>query len=100
MKTKEHRKFRNKAYKKSRITLIKETVKTTEITVFPLLLQASLDFLYLHFLFFVDACSCPSSQLFADAETPLNEERVIPDGVNRDSAIIGGVPPPLLMFSL
>ncbi|KAK5611607.1 Contactin-associated protein-like 2 [Ilyodon furcidens] len=26
-----------------------------------------------------------------DAETPLNEERVIPDGVNRDSAIIGGI---------
>ncbi|XP_039646390.1 contactin-associated protein-like 2a isoform X2 [Perca fluviatilis] len=26
-----------------------------------------------------------------DAEFPFNEERVIPDGVNRDSAIIGGV---------
>ncbi|XP_075906532.1 contactin-associated protein-like 2 isoform X1 [Nelusetta ayraudi] len=26
-----------------------------------------------------------------DAEFPLNEERVIPDGVNRDSAIIGGI---------
>ncbi|XP_010780418.1 contactin-associated protein-like 2 [Notothenia coriiceps] len=25
-----------------------------------------------------------------DAEFPFNEERVIPDGVNRDSAIIGG----------
>lgn len=28
--------------------------------------------------------------LFSDAEFPFNEERVIPDGVNRDSAIIGG----------
>ncbi|KAM8881919.1 contactin-associated protein-like 2a isoform 2-T2 [Synchiropus picturatus] len=27
----------------------------------------------------------------ADAEFPFNEERVIPDGVNRDSAIIGGI---------
>uniref|UniRef100_A0AAQ5XT60 Contactin associated protein 2 n=1 Tax=Amphiprion ocellaris TaxID=80972 RepID=A0AAQ5XT60_AMPOC len=26
-----------------------------------------------------------------DAEFPFNEERVIPDGVNRDSAIIGGI---------
>ncbi|XP_068604326.1 contactin-associated protein-like 2a [Brachionichthys hirsutus] len=26
-----------------------------------------------------------------DAESPFNEERVIPDGVNRDSAIIGGI---------
>ncbi|KAK5850192.1 hypothetical protein PBY51_014461 [Eleginops maclovinus] len=26
-----------------------------------------------------------------DAEYPFNEERVIPDGVNRDSAIIGGI---------
>lgn len=26
----------------------------------------------------------------SDAEFPFNEERVIPDGVNRDSAIIGG----------
>ncbi|CAB1424769.1 unnamed protein product [Pleuronectes platessa] len=26
-----------------------------------------------------------------DAELPFNEERVIPDGVNRDSAIIGGI---------
>uniref|UniRef100_A0AAQ4QK88 Contactin associated protein 2 n=1 Tax=Gasterosteus aculeatus aculeatus TaxID=481459 RepID=A0AAQ4QK88_GASAC len=26
-----------------------------------------------------------------DAELPINEERVIPDGVNRDSAIIGGI---------
>lgn len=28
--------------------------------------------------------------LHSDAEFPFNEERVIPDGVNRDSAIIGG----------
>lgn len=28
--------------------------------------------------------------LSSDAEFPFNEERVIPDGVNRDSAIIGG----------
>lgn len=28
----------------------------------------------------------------SDAEFPFNEERVIPDGVNRDSAIIGGTP--------
>lgn len=28
--------------------------------------------------------------LYSDAEFPFNEERVIPDGVNRDSAIIGG----------
>lgn len=28
----------------------------------------------------------------SDAEFPFNEERVIPDGVNRDSAIIGGRP--------
>ena len=38
---------------------------------------------------FVSECvflfACPS-----DAEFPFNEERVIPDGVNRDSAIIGG----------
>lgn len=29
--------------------------------------------------------------LYSDAEFPFNEERVIPDGVNRDSAIIGGI---------
>lgn len=28
--------------------------------------------------------------LCSDEEFPFNEERVIPDGVNRDSAIIGG----------
>uniref|UniRef100_A0AAQ5YR65 Neurexin/syndecan/glycophorin C domain-containing protein n=1 Tax=Amphiprion ocellaris TaxID=80972 RepID=A0AAQ5YR65_AMPOC len=30
-------------------------------------------------------------KLLSDAEFPFNEERVIPDGVNRDSAIIGGI---------
>lgn len=31
------------------------------------------------------------SGFLVDALFPFNEERVIPDGVNRDSAIIGGI---------
>lgn len=34
----------------------------------------------------------------SDAEFPFNEERVIPDGVNRDSAIIGGKMKYILCF--
>lgn len=36
----------------------------------------------------------------SDAEFPFNEERVIPDGVNRDSAIIGGKIKYILCFLL
>lgn len=36
----------------------------------------------------------------SDAEFPFNEERVIPDGVNRDSAIIGGKMKYILCFLL